>query len=205
MLTLIAQLWPDQSEWQQTCANLSETSSLSALVVGAWQIGIELARSLVESQLQQPAAVPTDWGKCPNCGSQLHSKGLQQRQVPTLVGTIRWHRRVGRCPCHCKLAQSAPLDERLGIAPNQGTSSELQRLALLLAVVVPFELAAQLLHRLCGVTITPQSIWNWTQQQGKSASDKTASAFLEPVSDPLAQLPMLIAEGRHHGAISSAA
>lgn len=160
MLTLIAQLLPEQTDWQQTCAKLRQTHSLAALVVGARQIGLEIARCLVESQLQQRAAAPTDWGGCPQCSSPLRSKGRQHRQVQTLVGDVCWHRRVGRCLRHCPIEQVAPLDERLGIIPNQGTSSELQRLALLLAVVVPFELAAELLHQLCGIAISPQSIWN---------------------------------------------
>ncbi len=193
MLTLIAQLLPERPDWPQTCAKLSQATSLAALVVGAWQIGMEIARCLVESQLQQRAAAPTDWGKCPQCSSPLRSKGRQHRQVQTLVGVVYWHRPVGRCPRHCQIEQVAPLDEDLSITPNQGTSSELQHLALLLAVVVPFELAAALLHQFCGVGISPQSIWNWTQQQGKTASHQTDLVPLEPLNDELAQLPMLVA------------
>lgn len=193
MLTLVAQLWPEQTDWQQTCAKLRQAHSLAALVVGARQIGMEIARCLVESQLQQRAAAPTDWGRCPQCSSPLRSKGRQHRQVQTLVGTVCWHRPVGRCPRHCPIEQVAPLDERLGIIPNQGTSSELQRLALLLAVVVPFELAAELLHQLCGIAISPQSIWNWTQQQGKTAQAQTDTVLLEPLNDEFVQLPMLLA------------
>ncbi|MFM7427304.1 MAG: ISKra4 family transposase [Elainella sp.] len=193
MLTLVAQLLPERVDWQQTCAQLSQATSLAALVVQARQIGMEIARCLVESQLQQRATAPTDWGRCPRCSSPLCSKGPQGRQVQTLVGEVCWHRRVGRCPHHCKIEQVAPFDERLGILPNQATSSELQRLGLLLAVIVPFELAAVILDQLCGVAISPQSIWNWTQQQGEGCSNQSDTVALEPLNDELAQLPMLIA------------
>lgn len=193
MLTLVAQLLPERADWQPTCAQLSQATSLTALVVKARQIGMEIARCLVESQLQQRAAAPTDWGRCPKCSSPLRSKGRQQRQVQTLVGEVCWHRRVGRCPHHCQIAQVAPFDECLGIIPNQGTSSELKRLGLLLAVIVPFELAAVMLDQLCGVAISPQSIWNWAQQQGEPVSNQSDTVPLEPLNEELAQLPMLIA------------
>jgi formate dehydrogenase maturation protein FdhE len=84
----IEQNCPEQSEWQQYCEQLREASSLSAIVWNALQMGLLLARLMVEQELTRRAEEPTAWGTCPTCGSRLHSKGWQSRQMQTLVGKI---------------------------------------------------------------------------------------------------------------------
>lgn len=84
----IEQICPEQSEWQQHCEQLWAASSLSAIVWNALQMGLLLARLMVEQELTRRSQMPTAWGTCTTCGSRLHSKGWQSRQMQTLVGKI---------------------------------------------------------------------------------------------------------------------
>lgn len=104
--------------------------------------------------------------KCEKCGAQLRSKGFIARYLTGLIRTVRWERRVGRCPNGCKIGQVAPLDTDLGLQPNQRTSAGLKRVACALAVFVPFEVAMVLLSLLTEVVISPGAIWNWVQEAG---------------------------------------
>ncbi len=58
------------------------------MVMVALQVGLMVARWLLESALKRRAQAPEAWPNCPHCGSRLHSKGLQRRQMQTSVGAI---------------------------------------------------------------------------------------------------------------------
>jgi hypothetical protein len=98
MLTPIEQLVPDSSDWQCLCQRLRQATSLSEIVIRAWQMGIWLANGIVTQHLETLAQRPTEWGVCRVCGTRLVSKGFAPRQMLTLVGVVKWTRRVGRCP-----------------------------------------------------------------------------------------------------------
>jgi hypothetical protein len=166
MLPPIEELIPNHPDWQRLCQQLQQSSTLSATVLSAWQMGIWFAQSIVTQHLQERAQQPTVWGTCPVCQTRLVSKGLVHREILTLVGMVHWHRRVGRCPHRCQGSQSIPFDQVLGIEPYQQTSLELVRLACLLSVFLPFELSAQILRQLCGIQVCPQAIWLWVQSIG---------------------------------------
>lgn len=87
-VTSLDQLCIDQPEWTQRCADLETAQSLSAMVWIALQMGLLVARLLVESKLSDRAQNPVSWGDCPSCGHRLQSKGWQPRQIETLVGKI---------------------------------------------------------------------------------------------------------------------
>ncbi|MBW4637090.1 MAG: hypothetical protein KME05_02445 [Gloeocapsa sp. UFS-A4-WI-NPMV-4B04] len=146
--------------WQQMCQRLQAATSLTHLVLAAWQIGLWLARAIVEQQLDERSQVPTQWTHCSVCCTALHSKGFVKRRMLTLVGEIEWKRRIGRCPHHCSGSHQTPLDEILGIQAYQQTSLELVRLGCLLAVFLPFDLASQLLLQLTGIAVSGDTIWN---------------------------------------------
>ena len=59
-----------------------------------------------------------------------------------------------------------------GIRPYQQTSSELIRLGCLVAVFLPFEMAAWMLQQLCGIAVSKDTIWNWVQAVGKQAIEQ---------------------------------
>jgi hypothetical protein len=166
MLPPIEELIPNNPDWQHLCQQLRQSSTLSAIVLSAWQMGIWLAQSIVTQQLQERAQQPTVWGVCPTCQTRLVSKGFVQREMLTLVGMVHWQRRVGRCPHRCPGSQSIPFDQVLGIKPYQQTAPEVVRLACLLAVFLPFELSGQILQQLTGIQVCPQAMWLWVQSMG---------------------------------------
>lgn len=168
----IEQICSQDPIWQQLCQKLEATVSLPALVLMAWQMGLFIARAIVEQQLDERAQVQEQWSCCSVCGTRLVSKGFVKRQILTLVGSVEWKRRVGRCPRHCPGSYHIPLDENQGIRPYQQTSSELIRLGCLLAVFLPFGLAAWMLRQLCGIAVSEDTIWNWVQAAGKQAIEQ---------------------------------
>jgi hypothetical protein len=101
----------------------------------------------------------------------LRSKGFAPRQMMSLLGPIRWQRRVGRCPQGCAIPQVAPLESALGVQPHQRTSDDLQALGCALAVFVPFATAARLLGWYCGSVVSPRAVWCWVQAAGHQAME----------------------------------
>ena len=89
------------------------------------------------------------------------------RQLRTIIGLIRWRRRVGRCPKGCRVGQIAPLDDELGLKPNQRVCDGLKRLGCMLAVFVPFNIAAIILYAMTGESFSGSTIWEWVQEAGK--------------------------------------
>jgi len=78
----------ETAPWQEESAAFHRASSLSELVCRVLQLGLMLARWLLEAELERRAQEPCEWSPCPNCGHRLNSKGWQSRQVQTLVGQI---------------------------------------------------------------------------------------------------------------------
>ena len=193
----------DSEDWSSRLDRLHQSQTLAAIVLAAWQIGLTVARTLVEQQLSERANQPTVWGHCSVCGQRLHSKGFAARQMLTLVGQVHCRRRVGRCPNGCEGSQTIPYDQVLGIKPYQQSSVELMRLGCLLALFVPFELAAWLLAQLSGLRVSDDSLWRWVQQYGQQAMGQRErevehwqqghSPQVEDLSDELAAMPLLLA------------
>lgn len=80
--------WLEQPDCQTRLSALSAAMTLPAMVKVALQVGLMVARWLLETELKCRAQAPQAWPNCPHCGSRLHSKGFQQRQMQTLVGAI---------------------------------------------------------------------------------------------------------------------
>jgi hypothetical protein len=169
ILQPIEHLVPNNPEWCELCQAHKKAVTLTALVLTAWQMGLWLARAIVCQQLSERAQAPTQWSCCSVCGTRLVSKGFAKRRILTLVGWVEWKRRVGRCPRHCPGSHLIPFDGVLGIKPYQQTSAELMRLGCLLAVFLPFEVAAWMLQQLSGITVSDDSIWQWVQDAGQHA------------------------------------
>jgi hypothetical protein len=144
-------------------------SSLPSIVLAALQLGRAIAVQVVEEILNERGQVPDKGGTCPKCGKKLESNGLKKREVLTLVGWVKWWRRVRGCPDGCKIGQVVASDEVLGLQPYQQTSLEVKWLACALAVFVPFEIASVLLRMLTGINVCSKSIWWWVQERGHIA------------------------------------
>lgn len=169
MLCLTDSLRQGDPSWQPLLSAVQTAPTLALLVWAAWRLARVLARQIVEEVLAERARQPTEWPCCPRCGTPLRSKGWVARQVESLLGCIRWRRRVGRCPRGCRIGQMAPLDAALGLAPHQRTSGELQQAGCALAVFVPFETVVALLHVLSGVRVSAGAVWLWVQEAGQRA------------------------------------
>lgn len=64
MQASIEQLLPDRPDWQQLCKTLKATTTLTSLVLTAWQMGLWFAKAIVEQQLTERAQAPTEWSCC---------------------------------------------------------------------------------------------------------------------------------------------
>lgn len=187
---------------QKLVAAIEQAPSLALMLLAAWELARQLAVLLVQEILTQRAQQPTEWPTCPQCGSRLRSKGFLPRQLTTLLGVVRWERRVGRCPKGCKIGQVAPLDETLGLTPHQQTSVELKQVGCALAVFVPFETAVALLKRLSALSLSPSTLWHWVQEAGQSAMQRLQQELeqltagqppaAEPLDEKTAAQPLLI-------------
>lgn len=173
-------------EWQTRIDELENAVTISLLIVLAWQLARDLAVSLVEETLAKRGRVKTEWDYCPKCGKRIRSKGFKPRRIKSIIGEIKWERRLGRCPNKCALGQVAPLDKELGLRTNQKSDGGLQRVACLLAIFVPYESAAMLLKQLTGIEVSSQAIWGWVQSVGQRMM-KTLEAELEALA--VGQLP----------------
>jgi hypothetical protein len=180
MLCLHASIRDDDPSLQGLRRAVENAPSFTALILATWQVARVLAVHLIEAVLAERARQPTAWPPCPACGASIRSKGFAPRQMTSLFGPIRWQRRVGRCPQGCAIPQVAPLDDALGVQPQQRTSAELQALGGTLAVFVPFATAARLLRWYSGEPLSPCAVWCWVQAAGQRAME-TLQAHLEAV------------------------
>ena len=202
MLCLSDSIRDDDPCVQRWLCTIEEAPTLPKLILAAWSLARVLASHLVEAVLAERARRPTSWPCCPQCGACMRSKGFAKRQVLSLLGPLRWQRRVGRCPQGCETPQGAPLDDELGLHPQQRTSGELQHLGCALAVFVPFATAATLLGWASGVAVSPRAVWDWVQAAGRRAIAQlheqlqaVATGHLpteEPLAAELATAPLLI-------------
>jgi hypothetical protein len=80
--------WLERSECQEQFKVLQAGSRLPQMVYAALQLGLMLARWLLEHELSARASRPHPWPSCPQCGQRHQSKGWQPRQIQTLVGAI---------------------------------------------------------------------------------------------------------------------
>jgi hypothetical protein len=202
MLCLSDSIRHDDPSVQQLLSTIDEAHTLTQLILAVWPLARVLAQHIVEYVLAERAQQPFAWPRCPTCGTSLRSKGFAPRQLTSLVGPLRWRRRVGRCPHGCDIPQVAPFDEVLEVQPHQRTSGELQYLGCALAVFVPFATAARLLGWYCGGGVSPHAVWGWVQTAGHQAmehlqAELTAVAqghgpLPEPLTAEEATLPLAL-------------
>ena len=154
---------------QELIDKIKNAPSLAWLILAALQLGRVVAVKVAEEILNERGQAPDEGGVCSECGQNLESKGLKRREMITLLGLVKWRRRVRGCPGQCARGQVVPSDVALGLQPYQRTSLEVQWLTCALAVFVPFEIAAGLFELLTGVKVASKSIWSWVQQSGQRA------------------------------------
>jgi hypothetical protein len=181
MSCLIDTIRDSSPEWQTQVDELENAATISLLIMAAWQLARVLAVRLVEEVLAKRSQVKAEWELCPKCGKRLQSKGFKPRQIKSIIGVVKWERRLGRCANKCAIGQVAPLDKELGLISNQKSDLGLQQAACLLAIFVPYETGAMLLKQLTGIEVSGQAIWEWVQSVGQRMM-KSLEAELEALA-----------------------
>jgi hypothetical protein len=162
--------------------------------MAAWQLARILAVRLVEDTLTKRAQVKTEWEPCPKCGKRLQSKGFKPRQIKSIIGEVKWERRLGRCSNKCAIGQVAPFDKELGLSSNQKSDPGLQQVACLLAIFVPYETAAMLLKQVIGIEVSGQAIWEWVQSVGHRMMKSLAAELEALAAGALPEIEAISAE-----------
>ncbi len=158
------------TQLQELVEEVEQAASLVLLILMALQLGRAIAVKVVEEILNERGQAPeAECAQCEKCQAKLESKGLLPREILTLIGRIKWKRRVRRCPKGCEGSQVAPSDEVIGLEAYQKSSLEVKWLGGALAIFVPFETAAVLLAMMTGVKVDGKTIWQWVQERGKMA------------------------------------
>lgn len=160
------------STWQPHITRLRQALSLVSLVFAVWHLVRAVAVRVLEEELNERGQGPDGGQQCPVCGRFMESKGFKARRLLTLFGWVSWRRRIRTCSPACAIGQIVPSDEALEIVPSQQTSWEVQRLACLLTIMVPFALAREVLSQFTGVNVCPKTCWNWVQDWGALAMEQ---------------------------------
>ena len=100
---------------------------------------------------------------CPGCGSTMSYIRQRTAQLRTLLGRLEVKRAYYLCAaCH---EGCYPLDRRLGLRPN-AISAEVERLAAMTGVQLPFEKGRDLFEALTLVSLSDQTVDKATQAYG---------------------------------------
>jgi hypothetical protein len=100
---------------------------------------------------------------CPGCGGMMGYVRRRTAQLRTLMGRMAVKRAYYLCAtCH---QGCYPLDRRLGLRPN-AISAEVERLAAMIGVQLPFEKGRDLFEALTLVSLSDQTVDKATQAYG---------------------------------------
>ena len=120
------------------------------------------------------------------CGKRMKSKGWKRPGFLTRFGNVIVGGPAYRCePCK---RQERPILKHLGMEGSGRMAGSLPRLVALLAVVVPYQLAPQLLASLLGIQVSTMTAWRCVQRLGE-AQDGHIWALAEHHQDPNLELP----------------
>jgi hypothetical protein len=118
--------------------------------------------------------------KCPHCGETAVYQRHRQGMLRTMFGEIRYRRAYYGCDqCH---QGSYPLDEELGLRPNQ-MSAEVERLAGLMGVQMPFAQASEVFQELTLVKLSDQSVDKATQVYGQKTEVQEKQWYEETLDE----------------------
>lgn len=110
---------------------------------------------------------------CELCGRQMENRGRKRSSFLCRFGRLVFHPTTYRCkPCKKSVR---PLMDKLGVESGR-ISGSLARLMALLGVVVPFQLAANLVFQFFGVEVSTMAVWRAVQRLGE-ACDKHQEAL----------------------------
>ncbi|MCP4307666.1 MAG: ISKra4 family transposase [bacterium] len=125
---------------------------------------------LIEKIREVEASLRGKAPKCPKCERPMENRGRKSKSFLGLFGKIELSFSKYHCrPCQ---EQCRPLLETLGVEVGE-ISGTLARLLALLAVVVPYELAARLAAHFFGLEVSVMSVWRCVQRLGEACEQHT--------------------------------
>ena len=133
---------------------------------------------------------------CPHCGSTMSYIRQRTAQLRTLLGRLEVRRAYYLCSaCH---AGCYPLDRRLGLRPN-AISAEVERLAAMTGVQLPFEKGRDLFESLTLVSLSDQTVDKATQTYGARVVGQEAAwrADTSPFPEWLTETVEMLQESSH--------
>ncbi|MCP4141540.1 MAG: ISKra4 family transposase [Chloroflexi bacterium] len=169
MSELLNQIVEFNPQYHQLAQRAEESVHLKSLTITVFILAKRIAVTIVEEILSERAQEMGDRPVCPICGEFLHSKGMLDRSMLTIIGMIFWRRRGWRCVRGCQIGQITPFDIELGIKPNQRVGDDVKQALCGLAIFIPFQTVSILFKSITGIEVSPKSIWNFVQCMGKKA------------------------------------
>ena len=82
---------------QELIDKIKNAPTLALLILAALQLGRVVAVKVAEEVLNERGQGLDEGGVCAECGQPLESKGLKGREMMTLLGLVKWRRRVRVC------------------------------------------------------------------------------------------------------------
>jgi hypothetical protein len=147
--------WTDETE-RPTLAQIEEI-----VLKLREQMGEAMAEAVIE---RQEAKRPVPGPSCPECGQEMHYKGVKGCRVISQVGELDIQR--GYYYCERCGSGSFPLDEQLGMKDKHWSESVV-KLAVWLSGLVEFEQAEQILAKVGRISLSDSSIWRRCQEWGE--------------------------------------
>ena len=131
---------------------------------------------------------------CPQCGQRCGVEHWRSRTLQTVCGPITWERPW----YHCRSCGHgfSPTDTRLGVMPRQRLSGELERWVVTLGASASFQEAAALLADLTGLTVSPETVRQYTEQQGQAWEAEALTESVEVQRTQEAAAPLDPAPGQ---------
>jgi hypothetical protein len=121
---------------------------------------------------------------CPHCTGEASYQRRREGTLRTMLGQIRYKRAYYLC-AECGQGHY-PMDDQYGLRPNT-MSAEMERLAALVGVQMPFAQASLLFSELTLTSLSDQSIDKATQSYGQTVEKVEASLYQQAVEqDPQA-------------------
>lgn len=151
------------------CKSLSEMEkairqvlfSIGNIILHLWLFGMKMRYPMREKS-------------CPHCGKQCQYHSKRWGQLHTLFGLVRYQRAYYLCGnCH---QGHYPLDMDLGLRPN-AMSAEVERLAAMVAVEMPFAKGAVVFEELTLLSISDQSLDKAAQSYGAEVQQKEFESY----------------------------
>lgn len=113
---------------------------------------------------------------CPHCGERADYREKRPSKLHTMFGTVRYRRAYYLC-VHCHQGH-CPLDIQLGLRPN-AMSAEVERLAALIGVQMPFGKGREVFEQLTLVSLSDHSLDKASQAYGTEIEQREQEQYVE--------------------------